>query len=318
MVTAAVEAAMSSYPLDNGPAYRVDDIPVPDEPSPRTSAKWKPSRPLALKYMDDGMTLEQLNFETVAPVDGVKRKHAVQSQNVFKAVINKARSRGIRVNTATTSLVLVSDSLKCTAEAYIEGDAGGHIGSTKSMKVLGFHMSDKPTAASHVEALRKRFRQQYWVLFHLKKFGFSQQELCKVYRTIIRPVADYCSVVYHAMLTDEQDEVLDRCQAHALRCIFGKDMSYEKMRDLAGVTTLRQRRVELCDRFAAKCLKNPRFVSWFPQRTGRRGGRNSEQYLEAFARCDRLKNSPIYYMRRRLNGKQGKTYGARYAERRAQ
>ena len=58
------------------------------------------------------MYLEQLNFETVAPVDGVKRKHAVQSQNVFKAVINKACSRGMRVNTAKTSLVVISDSLK--------------------------------------------------------------------------------------------------------------------------------------------------------------------------------------------------------------
>ena len=73
-----------------------------------------------------------------------------------------------------------------------------------------------------------------------------------MYRTIIRPVADYCSVVYPSMLSDEQDEVLDRCQAHALRCIFGKDLSYEKMRELAQVTTLRQRRIELCDKFANK------------------------------------------------------------------
>ena len=29
-------------------------------------------------------------------------------------------------------------------------------------------------------------------------------------------------------------------------------------------------------------------------------------YLEEHARCDRLKNSPIFYMRRRLNGKEGR------------
>ena len=81
-----------------------------------------------------------------------------------------------------------------------------------------------------------------------------------VYRTIIRPVADYCSVVYHAMLTDEQDEILDRCQAHALQCIFGKDMSYQRMHELAGVTPLRQSRTDLCNRFAAKCLMNMRFL----------------------------------------------------------
>ena len=91
------------------------------------------------------------------------------------------------------------------------------------------------------------------------------------------------------MLTDEQDELLDRCQAHALRCIFGKDMSYEKMRELAGVTTLRQRREELCDKFAAKCLKNPRFAPWFPRRDTWRSGRSGgEDFREEFARCDRL------------------------------
>ena len=94
-------------------------------------------------------------------------------------------------------------------------------------------------------------------------------------------------------------------------------MSYQKMRELAGVTTLRQRRVELCDKFAAKCLKNPRFEPWFPKRRGRttRGG---EPFQEDFARCERLKNSPLYYMRRRLNVKPGKSYGARYADRRGQ
>ena len=55
------------------------------------------------------------------------------------------------------------------------------------------------------------------------------------------------------MLT--QDELFDGSQAHAFCCIFGKNVSYEKMRELVDVPTLRQRRVELCDKFAKKCLK---------------------------------------------------------------
>ena len=178
-------------------------------------------------------------------------------------------------------------------------------------------MSSKPNVSAHVEALRKRFRQRYWILFHLKRFGFSKDELCKVYRNIIRPVADYCAVVYHSMLSDEQDEQLDQCQAHALRCIFGKDVPYAKMRELAGVTTLRQRRVQLCDKFAKQCLKNPRFAGWFPARERGRTRRNAETYHESFARCERLRNSRLFYLRRRLNGKPGKEYGRRYQERRA-
>ena len=73
------------------------------------------------------------------------------------------------------------------------------------------------------------------------------------------------------MLTDDQDQLLDRLQKQALKIIYGSDFTYMEMRDRAGVTTLRQRRVELSDKFVAKCLKTPRFQGWFPEMTGRMG-----------------------------------------------
>ena len=90
-------------------------------------------------------------------------------------------------------------------------------------------------------------------------------------------------------------------------------MSYADMRERAGVTTLRARRIEMCDKFAEKAAKNPMFFRWFPEKEGRmsaRGG-NSEKYKEFTARTDRLKNSPLFYYRRRMNGKEGRTYGER-------
>ena len=160
----------------------------------------------------------------------------------------------------------------------------------------------------------RRFRQKYWILIHLRRFGFTEEELAKVYRTVVRPVADYCAVTYHSMLTDEQDEALDRCQSHGLWCIYGPGVSYCEMRRRADVNTLRQRRIEQCDKFAAKCLKNSRFAGWFPLREGRSSQRTGEKYVEFYARCERLKNTPLFYMRRRLNGKIGKTYGERNRE----
>ena len=74
--------------------------------------------------------------------------------------------------------------------AWIEGEDGVTATSGRDMKILGFHMDGRPSVGAHVEALRKRFRQRYWILYHLRRYGFSEDELCKVYRTIIRPVAD--------------------------------------------------------------------------------------------------------------------------------
>ena len=150
-----------------------------------------------------------------------------------------------------------------------------------------------------------------WVLRHLRLSGFNNDELATVYKTVVRPVLDYCAVVYHPMLTDEQDQVIERLQARALKNIYGYKMSYASMRKLAGVSTHRDRRIELCDKFAQKARANPRFGHWFPERQAARRGRHHEELQELTARTDRLNNSPLFYYRRRLNGKEGKRYGER-------
>ena len=87
------------------------------------------------------------------------------------------------------------------------------------------------------------------------------------------------------------------------------------MRELAELDTLRERRIARCDSFAAKCANGDRFCDWFPKKVARRAmRRGAEQYREEYARCNRLFNSPIFYMRRRLNGKEGKVYGTRNKE----
>ena len=138
-----------------------------------------------------------------------------------------------------------------------------------------------------------------------------------VYKTMILPVADYCDVVYHSLLTDDLDEELDKMQNHALRCIFGPRISGRRLREMAGVTTLRMRRIGHCDAFAKKCAESRHYAHWFPRRQPARSTRSSgvgEPYLETFARCNRLRDSPLHFFRRRLNGKEGKMYGERYRE----
>ena len=147
--------------------YRAGDVPVLPEPSPRTSAKWKEVRPLSLKYVDDGMTLDKLNFATATPLPPRGRlKRAAKSQNVFRAVIRRAQSMGMKVNADKTNLLVVSDALSYDPVAEIEDEEGNTVRSSKTMKILGFHMSSRPNVSAHVEALRKRFRQRYCCLLY--------------------------------------------------------------------------------------------------------------------------------------------------------
>ena len=122
------------------------------------------------------------------------------------------------------------------------------------------------------------------------------------------------------MITDDQDQQIERLQAQALKNIYGYKMKYAEMRASADVTTLRQRiiclrqrRIELCDKFAQKAAGNYRFPNvWLPVCQGRQSERRgSEHYLEKTARTDRLNSSALFYFRRRMNGKAGRKYGER-------
>ena len=267
------------------------------------------------KYVDDNIICEKVNFGQVPATDAggetEKVKQAFPSQNAFRCITENAKAIGMQVNSLKTNLLCISDAINYKAKVFIVDSDGNRIDCADNLKVLGFHFSNRPTVALHVEETLKKMRKKYWFLTNLGKVGFSREELVQVYQSLVLPIADYCAPAYHSMLTDVQDQQLENAQIGALRRIFGYGKSARKLRELANLKTLRERRIELTDKFARKAAASARFCHWFPRTVGRRSGRNQETYREFFAKCDRLKNSPLFYMRRRLNGKPGKVYGER-------
>ena len=84
--------------------------------------------------------------------------------------------------------------------------------------------------------------------------------------------------------------------------IFGWDSNYDEIVVNKKMTTLHERREALTLGFARKTSKNKRFENWFKEKEyGDLNLRTKKKYEENFARTERLKNSPVYYMRRKLN-----------------
>ena len=343
--TALVGSAVCSSPERGQPDFEPDASPISkfpleiDKHCPRVKLKHLP-QPILLappteekvgtqvltikavkvfKYVDDNISVEKVNFGstliTVENGEAVKVKLAVNLQNAFRSITRKAEEMGMVINASKTQLLTVSDALNYRPKAHIFDCDNNKIESVPSMTVLGFQFSDRPNVNAHIDRTVKRMRQRYWSLYHLQRVGFNRVELVLVYRSTILPIADYCCPAYHSMLTNQQDQVLERTQIGALRSIFGYSFTANQLRQDSGVETLRDRRIRLTDKFARGCLKSERFKKWFPENDNRRG-RQADKYKEFFAKCDRLKNSPLFYMRRRLNGKEGKTYGEQSRTRR--
>ena len=171
------------------------------------------------------------------------------------------------------------------------------------MKILGAYFSSEPGMAAQVAEIRRKFTSRIWALRHLGRLGMSKPDLLRVYKSTILPMHDYCSTVFCSSLTLTQSGQLERLQAMALKAIYGFDHSYRSLLSLSGLASLKARTDERGDRFAKKCAPNPRYATWFPLHQAARVTQNPLQYVETRARTARLYSSPIFHLRRRLNGK---------------
>ena len=85
--------------------------------------------------------------------------------------------------------------------------------------------------------LFKKFKGRLWAL---RQNGFSQSNLVRVYTAMIRPVSEFCSLVFHSMLTEAHSLELDRLQMQALKVIFDWKNSYGRLLELSGLERLSQ------------------------------------------------------------------------------
>ena len=279
-------------------------IPVPHEPhNPNTSAAWRRKLIQVIKYIDDNILHEKINFENH---DGrpcrarLRFKLAARTQNLFRLIVAEAEAIGMAVNSLKTKLLCISDAISYTPKAHFTDSQGNYLESGENMKVLGFHFSNKPNMNLQMEMIRRKFMARIWILRHLKHRGFLETELLQVYKTIILPIHDYCSTVYHFTITKVQIAALERLQAQSLKAIYGYELSYRQLLEVSGLERLEARRERRAINFAKSCLGG-RFDHWFPRHVATRNTRAPLVYKEIFARCNRLQRSPIYSLRRKLN-----------------
>ena len=261
---------------------------------------------LMFKYVDDTTTVE-----AVPPGQGVRHITTARSREqipapvtdrMLGAVVQRAGEIGMRVNCRKTQLLCVSLDNGYDTWAALQVD-GQSIESQETMKLLGFMLGASPGVAAHVDLLKKKFRARFWSLIHLRRAGIKGHRLYRLYCSLIRPVLEVNCVIFHSMLTTGQTELLERMQKQVIRLCFGHFDSYEEVRELHSLESLRERRVKAVRRFVAKAMNNPRFAErWFVRRQDVDVDiRRRRPYVEKRARTERYLKSPLLHMQKIAN-----------------
>ena len=221
----------------------------------------------------------------------------------FDELSSRAADIGMVINGKKTQLLVISPPNGCMTSAIAATRNGDTISSVNTMKLVGFTFGSSPSAEAHVAAIGEKYGRKKWMLHHLRDSGFAGKHLYKLYCCYVRSVIEYCSPVYHSLLTQGQELYLERLQRHALRVCFGYHRPVEEWMQHHNIATLKDRRIRRCDKFIRKASTNPRFgPAWLPPRVSTQHDlRMRCKVQETQARSLRRFNSPLSFLRRRAN-----------------
>ena len=171
-------------------------------------------------------------------------------------------------------------------------------------KLLGVIVSDDLKWEENTQYLVKKANARLELLRKVASFTTSVAEKKTIYVLYIRSILEQSCVVWHSRLTNENSEDLERVQKAALKIILGNSYTnYEEALIKANLDSLKDRRVELCKKFALKCIKNEKMQHMFPTKNKQHAMKNrqEEKYIVNYAKTGRLKDSAIPFMQRLLN-----------------
>ena len=171
-------------------------------------------------------------------------------------------------------------------------------------KLIGVWLSDDIGWTRNCKEISMKSFSRLSMITKLKYVGVSLEDLLDIYILYIKSITEYCSVLFHSRLTQEESDKLERVQKTCLKVILG-DMyiSYEVALEMCGLATLRSRREARCLNFSIKCVKHPKNSRLFPINTRTYGqSQNTREVFQVnWARTEHYRMSSIPYCQRLLN-----------------
>ena len=147
-----------------------------------------------------------------------------------------------------------TNNFQFTIRLEMEGE---NIEIIKETKLLGVMINDKLNWDSNTQFLVKRANARMRLLHQLVEFSVPLEDLLNIYILYVRSILEQSCQVWHSSLTLDNFKNLERVETNALRIILQEDYSsYSHALNMTGLSTLFERREQLCLKFAKSSFEN--------------------------------------------------------------
>ena len=227
----------------------------------------------------------------------------LKSQNHLKVINNWTKSKKMKLNEKKTKNMIFNFTKKYQFATKLSVN-GENIEMVKETKLLGTYLTDDLKWDKNTSEIVKKGYQRMQLLYRAAAFTSNKQDLRRIYLTFIRSILEQSAVVWHSSLTVKNSLALERVQKAAVRVILGKEYTnYKEGLKKINLENLKDRREQLCLRFAKNCLKNDKVRNIFPknQTKHKMKKRKTKQFKISSAKTKRYKKSAIPFMVNLLN-----------------
>ena len=219
------------------------------------------------KFIDDLSVLEMLNLvmsgistynfkHHVASDIGVHGQYLptenIQSQSHLDKISQWTEERQMALNTSKTKYMVIN--FQFNTRIKLDNTL---LQEVEECRLLGLTISNQLSWNQNTHNIVKKANTRMIILHKLHDFNLPIEELIEIYILFIRCMVEYCCVVWHSSITEEECIDIERVQKTALRIILGDSYTdYRSALELTGLDSLQDRRKQLSLSFAKKCVKN--------------------------------------------------------------
>ena len=168
-------------------------------------------------------------------------------------------------------------------------------------KLLGIIISNDLKWNEHIDYISKKASKRLYSLRILKKVGVNREGILKVYLTTIRPILEYGMQVWQD-IPEFLSNKLESIQKRALRIIYPCH-SYLDALNITNLSSLKERRTQLCRKYIQKISQNDHPINFLKPRTATSGhsynlwpGGNSRNNVYADRSCCRTQRSSSFIL----------------------